>query len=69
MSQFGMQMPGAQRARRPSMNAYTGILLCAVACLAAAVVMVYLNGSKIGPQGDPLGAIKVHPSGPIKLSR
>lgn len=63
MSQMGMQLPGAQRKRAPSINVYTGLAMCAVASLAAAVVLVYLAAVKVGPDAGPLGALKLHPQG------
>ncbi len=52
MSQFGMQLPGGAVRRGPMMNVYTGLLLCAVAALAVACVVMYMQGSKLGPGGD-----------------
>jgi hypothetical protein len=54
MSQFGMQMPGAGMQRRASMNVYTGLLGLAAVCLIAAVVLVGLAATTIGPDGSPL---------------
>ncbi len=55
MSQFGMQMPGAQVKRGASMNIYTVLLLGALIMLGAATAFVYLQGAKIGPDGNALG--------------
>lgn len=54
MGQFGMQLPGGQMQRGASMNIYTGLLFLAVAALAAASVFVYMNGAKVGKDGNPL---------------
>lgn len=54
MSQFGMQMPGGMQRRGPSLNVYTGLMLCAVIALLAACIVVYMYGSKIGHKGNPL---------------
>ena len=67
MSQLGMQMPGAQRSRRPSMNIYTGVLFFTVVALAAALAMVYMNARQIAPGDDPLAPLKVHEEGRITL--
>lgn len=53
MSQFGMQMPGGNLQRGPTMNVYTGLLGLAVLALLAACVFVALQGQKIGPDGSP----------------
>lgn len=53
MSQMGMNLPGARR-RQPTMDMYTGLLFVAVVCLAAACVVVWMNGSIIG-KGSALG--------------
>lgn len=55
MSQFGMQMPGGMQRRGPSLNVYTGLLLGAVVALAAACITLYVQGAKIGPEGNALG--------------
>ena len=57
MSQFGMTMPGAQVQRAASMNIYTGLLALAALGLLGACVFVYMQGSKIAPDGQP---IQVH---------
>jgi len=69
MNQLGMQMPGAQRRRSTPPNVYTGLLAAAVLCLLAAVVMVYAQGTKVGPaDAGPLAALKVHGDGQIKIT-
>jgi hypothetical protein len=55
MSNVGMQLPGGQVQRGPSMNVYTGLLLLAVLALAAASVMVYMSAGKVGKEGKPFG--------------
>jgi hypothetical protein len=55
MSQFGMQLPGGQVRRGAGMNVYTGLLFCAVVALAAACAMMYMQGSKLGPDGNAFG--------------
>ncbi len=58
----GMSMPGASRGRRPTPNVYTGLLLVAVVCLLAAVIVVWMNGRIIGPGGDLMAALNVQPA-------
>ncbi len=62
MSQIGMQMPGRQRTKAPTINAYTGLMLCAVACLGVALVLVGQAAMTVGPEGGPMDAIKLHGS-------
>jgi hypothetical protein len=51
MSQLGMQMPGSAAARRkPSLNAYTGLLFLAVVCLAAACVVMWFSATRVSPE-------------------
>lgn len=65
--QIGMSMPGASRGRRATPNVYTGLMLVAVVCLLAACVVVWLNGRVIGPGGDAMSALSIHPKGAIRL--
>jgi hypothetical protein len=53
MSQFGMQMPGGQMQRGPSLNIYTGLLALAAVALVAACAYVYIQGAKVSPTGTP----------------
>jgi hypothetical protein len=53
MSQFGMQMPGGQVQRGPTLNVYTGLLAVAALAMFAAAVFVYIEGSRIAPDGMP----------------
>ena len=70
MSQLGMQMPGSHRRRRPVPNVYAGLLLGAVVCLGAAVGFMVYAGMRVGPGGDIMGALKLHPKqGELRLSR
>lgn len=55
MGQMGMNLPGGMRKRSASMDMYTGLLFVAVVALAAACVVVYVNGSKIGKDGNAFG--------------
>lgn len=69
MSQFGMQMPGAKRPRTSSMNIYTGLMLVAVVCLLGAVIASFRAGQMVGPGGDFMAALKIHPQGQIQLGK
>jgi hypothetical protein len=62
MNQFGLNMPGGQMQRAPSMNLYTGLLALAVLALAAACVLVYLQNQKIGPGGSPFATHAYDPA-------
>jgi len=67
MSQIGMNLPGSQRKRGPSMNIYTGLLFLAVVCLGAAVVIVWTAGMKLSPEAGAMGAFKVQDANRISL--
>lgn len=69
MSQLGMQMPGASRARSASMNIYTALALVMVAALSAAVGFVFYAGTLVGPGEGPMAALKLHPEGRPNLSK
>lgn len=70
MSQFGMQMPGAQRARTAPLNIYAGLMLAAVVSLVAAIGFVVYAGMQVGPDGGPMAAVKLHTKGgKISLGR
>lgn len=58
MSQFGMQMPGGQLQRGPTLNVYTGLLAIAALAMVAAAAFVAIEGGKIGPNGSPFGTHK-----------
>jgi hypothetical protein len=55
MSQFGMQMPGGQMQRGPSLNVYTGLLALAAIALIAAAAYVFVQAGKVGKDGSPFG--------------
>ncbi len=55
MSQFGMTMPGGRRKAAMTPDVYTGLLFVAFAALTAASVMLFLAGSKVGPDGNAFG--------------
>mgnify|MGYP000352282303 CR=1 FL=1 len=53
MSQYGMQMPGGQMQRGPTLNIYTGLLALAAAALLAASGYVWIQSAKVSPSGTP----------------
>ena len=53
MSNFCMQMPGGSRSRGPSPDVYTALMCVGIVCMIAAVVMLYLAGTKVSPAGQP----------------
>lgn len=64
MSQFGMQMPGGRQRAVATPDLFTGLLFLAFTMLVVAVVVVFIQGGKIGPDGNAMG---VHGDGPVKL--
>lgn len=69
MSQFAMQMPGAQRARSAPLNVYTGLMLAACVSLLAAIGFVMYAGMQVGPNGGPMAAVSLHSEGKVSLGR
>ncbi len=67
MSQFGMQMPGGRGRRGSSPDVYTGLLFLSVASLVAACLVLYFAGTRVGPEGNPMGLHE--PDAPIKLAQ
>ena len=53
MSQFGMQMPGGNLQRGPSMSVYTGLLALSFVAMLTASAFIAFQGRKIGPDGSP----------------
>ncbi len=69
MSQYGMQMPGTQRPRRAAPNIYTGLMLCAVAALATAVVFVGMAAMTVAPaDAGLLGVLKLQDPDRIQVA-
>lgn len=64
MNQMGMQMPGGKARRGSSPDVFTALLFLATVLLLAACVMVYMQGSKIGPEGS---AFKIQEEGKISF--
>lgn len=67
MSQFGMQMPGGQLRRGPSLNVYTGLLFVAVVALAVACLFMFQAASKVGADGSPFGIQQAPDKGKSQL--
>lgn len=63
MSQMGMQMPGAQRARKASLNVYTGMSLVAMIALLVATIFVFRAAQVVAPEEGAMGVLKLHESG------
>lgn len=55
MNQMGMQMPGGKGRRGSNPDVFTALLFLATVMLLAACVMVYMQGTKIGPKGSAFG--------------
>jgi hypothetical protein len=55
MSQFGMQMPGSRARRAASPDVYTALVFAAVVFLAAACIVMFSAGAKVGRDGSPIG--------------
>jgi hypothetical protein len=53
MSQFGMQLPGGRAKRGASPDVFTALAGLAVVFLAAACVVAFSAGSKVGKGGSP----------------
>ncbi len=66
MSQFGMQMPAGRVRRGPSIDAMTAIAGFAVLCLAAACIVMWSAGSKVGKGGFVFG---IQDAGKIDLPK
>jgi hypothetical protein len=52
MSQFGMQLPGGRVKRGASPDVFTALAGLAVVFLAAACIVVFTAGSKVGKDGS-----------------
>ena len=66
MSQFGMQMPAGRVRRGPSIDAMTALAGFAVLCLAAACIVMWSAGSKVGKGGFVFG---IQDAGKIDLPK
>jgi len=67
MSQMGMQLPGAQRARRSTPDVFTGLLFLAVVLLIAALVVVFFQAQALAPEEGPLGVLKLQDPDRVQL--
>jgi hypothetical protein len=50
MAQFGMQMPASKK-KASGLNVYTFLSMVACVALAAACAVMFMYGSKVGPNG------------------
>lgn len=50
--QFGMRMPGGRARSTPEIDIYTGLMFLSFVLLILAIVVVYMQGSKIGKDGQ-----------------
>jgi hypothetical protein len=58
MSQFGMQMTGAQRRRASGPDVYTALAVLAAVFLAAACAVMFKASAAVGKDGSPFGIWK-----------
>lgn len=65
MSQFGMQMPGGGQSNKSTPDVYTALMFLGVVAMAVAVGMLWVNGAKLAPEGNPLN---VQEQGNIKIA-
>ncbi len=54
MSQFGMQMPGGRQHKGAGPDVYTALMFLGVVAMGVAVAMLWIAGSKVAPEGNPL---------------
>ena len=70
MSQLGMQLPGAQRTRRATVDEFTALMFAVVVILIGAIAVVYLFGAtKVAPGSGPLDAVKMQNPDSVTLPR
>jgi len=60
MSQFGMQMPGGRQNKGATPDVYTALMFVGVVAMAVAVGMLWVAGTKIAPDGNPLKIQEPH---------
>lgn len=66
MSQFGMQMPGGRASKGAGPDVYTALMFLGVVSMLVAVGMLWVAGSKVAPEGNPL---KIQEPDRIKLEQ
>lgn len=54
MSQFGMQMPGGRQSKGSAPDVYTALMFLSVVAMGVAVAMLWVAGTKVAPEGNPL---------------
>ena len=60
MSQFGMQMPGGRQNKGAGPDVYTALMFLGVVAMGVAVAMLYVAGTKVAPDGNPLQIQEPH---------
>lgn len=66
MSQFGMQMPGGRSSKGAGPDVYTALMFLGVVSMLVAVGMLWVAGSKVSPEGNPL---KIQDPNKIELKK
>ena len=60
MSQFGMQMPGGRQKSGSAPDVYTALMFLGVVAMSVAVGMLWVAGTKVAPDGNPLKIQEPH---------
>ena len=60
MSQFGMQMPGGRQNKGAAPDVYTALMFLGLVSMGVAVAMLYIAGTKVSPDGNPLKIQEPH---------
>lgn len=60
MSQFGMQMPGGRQGKGSTPDVYTALMFLSVVAMGIAVAMLWVAGTKVAPDGNPLKIQEPH---------
>lgn len=60
MSQFGMQMPGGRQGSGSAPDVYTALMFLGVVSMGVAVAMLWVAGTKVAPDGNPLKIQEPH---------
>ncbi|MBL4591000.1 MAG: hypothetical protein JKY96_03470 [Phycisphaerales bacterium] len=66
MSQFGMHMPGGHASKGSDPDVYTALMFVGVVSMLIAVGMLWIAGSKVAPDANPL---KIQDPDQIKLKK
>ena len=60
MTQFGMQMPGGRQKSGSGPDVYTALMFLSVVAMGVAVAMLWVAGTKVAPDGNPLKIQEPH---------